>query len=76
MYASSLGIAKKLDRELYIDDETSFKTRKNISKYGLDNFKISCAKANHKDKFLGIKGYIKKKYLKKLISFLTSRIST
>ena len=29
MYASSLGIAKKLDRKLYIDDETSFKTRKN-----------------------------------------------
>ena len=25
MYASSLGIAKKLDRKLYIDDETSFK---------------------------------------------------
>ena len=43
MYASSLGIAKKLDRELYIDDESSFKTRKNISKFGLDNFKISCS---------------------------------
>ncbi len=71
MYASSLGIAKKLDRELYIDNETSFKARKNISKFGLDNFKISCAKANRKDKFLGIKGYIKRKLLKKIDFFFS-----
>ena len=31
IYASTYAIAKKLDRVLLIDDETSFKTKKNIS---------------------------------------------
>ena len=40
MYASTFAIAKKLGRELLIDNETSFESNKNISNYGLDNFKI------------------------------------
>ena len=42
---------------------------KNISKYGLNNFKISSAVANDEDKFLGLSGYIKRKILKRLIIF-------
>ena len=41
MYASTFAIAKKLNRSLYIDDETAFLTRKNISKYALNNFNLS-----------------------------------
>ena len=48
------------------DDITSLgkwvsETKKNISKYGLNNFKISSAVANDEDKFLGLSGYIKRK---------------
>ena len=53
MYASTFAIAKKLDRKLLIDNETSFKSKKNISKYGLDNFTISSDIADNNDKFLG-----------------------
>ena len=38
MYASALGVSKKLNRKLLIDNETAFLLKKNISKYGLDNF--------------------------------------
>ena len=69
IYASTYAIAKKLDRVLLIDNETSFKTKKNISKYGLNNFKISSAVANDEDKFLGLSGYIKRKIFKKIDYF-------
>tara|TARA_Y100001960_G_C14709069_1_gene845932 strand:- start:1534 stop:1686 length:153 start_codon:yes stop_codon:yes gene_type:complete len=32
MYASAYSIAKKLNRKLYIDDETAFLLKKNVSK--------------------------------------------
>ena len=41
MYASAYSISKKLNRELLIDNETAFLSKKNISKFGLDNFNIS-----------------------------------
>ena len=65
MYASAFAIAKKLDRILIVDDETAYKSRKNISKYALFNFKISSNIASKKYKFLGFDGYIKRKILKK-----------
>jgi len=73
MYASTFAIAKKLDRKLLIDNETSFKSKKNISKYGLDNFTISSDIADKNDKFLGIMGYMKRKLLKKLDYFLNNK---
>ena len=36
MYASSYSISKELNRELIIDDETAFLSRKNVSKFGLN----------------------------------------
>ena len=41
MYASSLGISKKLNRSLIVDNETAYLLKKNISKYGLNNFRIT-----------------------------------
>ena len=69
MYASSLGISKKLNRSLLIDDETSFSSKKNISRYGLNNFKITSAIASSNYKFLGTTGYIKNAILKKIDVF-------
>jgi len=63
MYASALSISKKLNRELLIDDETAFLLKKNISKYGLDNFEISAKIAQDKYKFKGMEGYLRRKML-------------
>ena len=73
MYASSYSIAKKLNRLLLIDDESAFLTRKNISKYGLGEFEISSKIANKENKFLGTKGYLKRKILKKIDLFKSSK---
>ena len=69
MYASALGISNRLNRELIIDNESAFTTKKNISKYGLNNFNISSKIATKKEKFLGKRGYIKRKFLKKFDVF-------
>ena len=74
MYASTFAIAKKLNRSLYIDDETAFLARKNISKYALNNFNLSTKTAVKKDKFIGIFGYIKRKILKKINPFLRKKV--
>ena len=73
MYASSYSIAKKLNRLLLIDDESAYLTRKNISKYGLGEFAISSKIANKENKFLGVKGYLKRKILKKIDLFKNSK---
>ena len=69
MYASSFGISKKLSRSLLVDNETAYLSKKNISQYGLNNFKITSEIAPNNYKFLSIKGYIKKKILKKIDFF-------
>ena len=73
MYASSFAIAKKLNRKLFLDNETSFTSKKNISNYGLNNFKITSSIADQKDKFLGIEGYLRRKILKKIDFFLKQK---
>ena len=55
MYASTFAIARKLNRKLIIDNESAFKSRKNISSYALHNFNISSKIAEHKFKYLGLK---------------------
>ncbi len=74
MYASTFAIAKKLNRSLYIDDETAFLTRKNISKYALNNFNLSAKTADKNDKFIGAVGYLKRKILKKINPFLKRKV--
>ena len=41
MYASAYAFAKKLDRDLLVDDETAYKTKGNIHKYSLDMFNFN-----------------------------------
>ncbi len=69
MYASTYAIAKKLKRSLILDDESAFKSSKNISRYALNNFKITSEVANKKFKYLGFVGYMKRKLLKKIDFF-------
>ncbi|MBD1140715.1 alpha-1,2-fucosyltransferase [Pelagibacterales bacterium SAG-MED39] len=66
MYAAGYSFAKKMNRNLYIDNETAFKLKKNISHYGLDEFYINNTIAPDKFKFLNFHGYIKRKFFLKL----------
>ena len=63
MYASAYSISKELDRTLYIDNETAFLSKKNVSKFGLNSFKITSKIAPDTFKFKNLSGYIKRKFL-------------
>ena len=63
MYASAYSISKELNRRLYIDDETAFLSKKNVSKFGLNLFNIASPIAPDTLKFKNISGYIKRKFL-------------
>jgi len=65
MYASAFAISKDINRSLYIDNETAFISKKNVSNYGLDGFRITSVIAPDNLKFKSITGYIKRKFLKK-----------
>ena len=62
MYAAAYSISKKLNRQLYIDDETAFLLRKNVSKFGLNLFNITSPIAPDTFKFKNLSGYIKRKF--------------
>ena len=62
MYAAAYSIAKKLNRELVIDNETAFLAKKNVSKFGLNAFNISSGIAGNDLKFKKLAGYIKRKF--------------
>ena len=61
MYASAYSIAKDLNRDFFIDDETAFLLKKNVSKFGLNSFNISASIAPNTLKFKNLLGYIKRK---------------
>ena len=63
MYAAAYSISKELNRKLYIDNETAFLSRKNVSKFCLNFFNITSAIAPDKLKFKDLSGYIKRKFL-------------
>ena len=69
MYASGYSFSKQLNRVFYIDNETAFKLKKNISSYGLDEFNINSKIAPANLKFLNLKGYLKRKFLQKIDKF-------
>ena len=73
MYASTLGISKKINKSLLLDNETAYLSKKNISKYGLNNFQITSNIAPNNLKFLGVTGYIKKKLIKKFNNFFIEK---
>jgi len=65
MYASAYSISKELNKKLYIDDETAFLKKTNISKFGLNLFDIKSPMAPDSLKFKNLSGYIKRKFLVK-----------
>ncbi len=67
MYASSYAFSKKLNRDFYIDNESSFKVYKNRhTKYNLNLFEISAKLASEDLKYIGIFGNLKRKLYKRL----------
>ena len=74
MYASALAIALKMNRKLLIDDETSFLSKKNISIYSLDIFKLSNFIAPKELKFKNFYGYLKRKILIKFNKFRNNKL--
>ena len=73
MYASAYSLAKRLNRKLIIDDETAFRSRKNISKFSLSNFDTANEIAPVSFKFNSYTGYFKRKFLKYLDKFVTKK---
>jgi len=69
MYAAAYSFAKQLNRELYIDEESSFNSKNKIHKYELDSFNFTSKIAPVNYKFLYLKGNLKRKLLKKINSF-------
>ena len=57
MYASAYSISKELNRSLYIDNETAFLSKKNVSKFGLNSFEITSEMAPDNLKFKNLSGY-------------------
>ena len=69
MYAAAYSLSKKLNRNLLIDNQSAY-INNNIHKYNLDIFNYSANIAPVGLKFLGIKGYFKRKFLKKINNYI------
>ena len=69
MYAHAYALSKKLNRELYVDNESAYLRKKSIGSYRLDYFNISSRIIDNKFKFLTIFQYLKKKYISTLDYF-------
>jgi hypothetical protein len=74
MYAHAYALSKKLNRELYIDNESAYLTKKSVGSYKLDRFNISSKIIENQYKFLSTFQYLKKKYISKLDYFKKNKI--
>jgi hypothetical protein len=74
MYAHAYALSKKLNRELYIDNESAYLTKKSVGSYKLDRFNISSKIIKNQYKFLSIFQYLKRKYFTKLDYFKKNKI--
>ena len=74
MYAHAYALSKKLNRELYIDNESAYLTKKSVGSYKLDRFNISSKIIENQYKFLSIFQYFKKKIITKLDYFIKNKI--
>ena len=74
MYAHAYALSKKLNRELYIDNESAYLTKKSVGSYKLDRFNISSKIIENQYKFLSIFQYFKKKIITKLDYFMKNKI--
>ena len=69
MYAHAYALSKKLNRELYVDNESAYLRKKSIGSYRLYYFNISSRIIDNKFKFLTFFQYLKKKYISILDCF-------
>ena len=74
MYASAYAISRRLDRELLIDNESSYMTRNNFHKYNLNIFNFTAKIASNKYKYKGFYGYLIRKLLKKIDIFKNKKL--
>ena len=74
MYAHAYALSKKLNRELYIDNESAYLSKKSVGSYKLDRFNISSKIIENQYKFLSTFHYLKKKYISKLDYFKKNKI--
>ena len=74
MYAHAYALSKKLNRELYIDNESAYLKKKSVGSYKLDRFNISSKIIENQYKFLSIFQYLKRKYFTKLDYFKKNKI--
>ena len=74
MYAHAYALSKKLGRQLYIDNESAYLSKKSIGSYKLDRFNISSKIIEKKYKFLSYFQYFNKKYISKLDYFRKNKI--
>ena len=72
MYAAGYTFAKKMSRDFFIDNESAFLLKKNISSFGLNELNCDAQIIDNKYKFLNLNGYIKRKFKKK-INYLRSK---
>ena len=63
MYANSLSLSKKINYELFIDDESGYFQKKNIRSYQLDNFNINTPICDDKYKYNNHLKNLKRKIL-------------
>ena len=69
MYAHAYALSKKLNRELYIDNESAYLRKKSVGSYKLDRFNISSKIIENQYKFLSIFQHLKKKIYFKIRLF-------
>ena len=74
MYAHAYALSKKLNRELYIDNESAYLRKKSVGSYKLDRFNITSKIIENQYKFLSIFQYFKKKIITKLDYFKKNKI--
>ena len=69
MYSAAYSMAKKINAQLFVDDETAFVDKESLYTYGLNTFSFTSSIAPKDLKFLNITGYLKRKTMKKLDTF-------
>ena len=73
MFAAGYAASKLMNRKLYFDNLSSYKSRKNIYTYALDGFQIPETITPSNDVFTKLSGYIRRKLKKKIDPFLKKK---
>tara|TARA_Y200000002_G_scaffold361244_1_gene347171 strand:- start:1168 stop:2103 length:936 start_codon:yes stop_codon:yes gene_type:complete len=73
MFAAGYATSKLMNRNFYIDNLSSYKSRKNIYTYALNGFKIPSNITTSQDIFVKFNGYIRRKFKKKIDPFLKKK---